>query len=131
MGTVLVVLGSPVGHGDLGFDERVELLNCQQRVAHSRPAGLDPGVLPRRPRIDVAGSRTAEATPVPQGVGSELRTIVTADEGGAAAGDDAIETGHGDVGIDRVADEVRERLSSELVDNVEDLDFAAMDVTSN
>lgn len=46
VGSVVVVLLSPVGDEDLGFEEGVELLDGEELVAHSGGVGLDPGVLP-------------------------------------------------------------------------------------
>jgi hypothetical protein len=45
-GAVGVVLDPPVGDEDLGFEERVELLDSQQLVTDAAAVGLDPGVLP-------------------------------------------------------------------------------------
>lgn len=68
-----------------------------------------------------------EAAPVAQGVGGQLRTVVTADEAGMAAPalDDAVEAGHGGIGVDGVTDEIGQRLAGEFVDDVEELDGAA------
>ena len=78
--------------------------------------------------IDVAGAGAAEAAPVAQCVGRELRTVVAADEAGmdATTPDDAVEDGHGGIGVDRVGDEVGQRLPGELVDHVEELEDAAV-----
>jgi hypothetical protein len=45
--------------------------------------------------------------------------------------DDGVEDGHGGVGVDGVADEVRQRLPGELVDHVEQLEHPPLAVTSN
>ena len=42
VGAVGVVLVPPVGHEDLRFEERVELLDGEQLVAHAAAVGLDP-----------------------------------------------------------------------------------------
>ena len=65
MGTVVVVLGPPVGDEDLGLEEGVELFDGEQFVTHTRAVGLDPGVLPGGAGVDVAGAGAVEATPVP------------------------------------------------------------------
>ena len=46
VGTVVVVLLSPVGHEDLSLEQALELLDGEQFVAHPGAVGLDPGVLP-------------------------------------------------------------------------------------
>jgi hypothetical protein len=74
-----VVLDPPVGHEDLRLQERVELFDGEQFVADAAAVGLDPGVLPGRARLDVAGARAGEAAPVAQGVGCELGPVVAAD----------------------------------------------------
>jgi hypothetical protein len=50
----------------LGFEEAGELLDGEQLVAHPAAVRLDPGVLPVRARLDIAGTRACEAAPVPQ-----------------------------------------------------------------
>jgi hypothetical protein len=62
-----VVVDLPVPDENLGFEQGVELLDGQHRVADAAAVGLNPGVLPRRVRLDVAGAAAAEAAPVPQG----------------------------------------------------------------
>ena len=75
MGTVVVVLGPPVGDEDLGLEKRVELFDGEQLVAHARAVGLHPRVLPGGAGVDVAGAGTVEATPVPNSNGGELRAV--------------------------------------------------------
>jgi hypothetical protein len=48
-------------------------------VARQFAAGLDPRVLPRRARLDVAGPAAAETAPVPDRVRGQLGPIVAAD----------------------------------------------------
>ena len=80
MGPVGIVLGAPVADEDLGFEEAGELLDGEQLVAHPAAVRLDPGVLPGRARLDVAGTRACEAAPVAQGVRGELGAVVAAHE---------------------------------------------------
>jgi hypothetical protein len=119
-----VVLDSPVGDEDLGLEECVELLDGQQLVAYAAAVGLDPRVLPGRAGLDVAGATAAEAAPVAQRVGGQLRPVVAADEGGVTPSlpDDLVETGDRGVGVDGVVDEISEGLAGELIDDVQDLD---------
>ncbi len=67
MGTVVVVLGPPVGDEDLGLEERVELFDGEQLVAHARGVGLDPRVLPGGAGFDVAGAGAVENGTSPAG----------------------------------------------------------------
>lgn len=129
MGTVVVVLLSPVGDEDLGFEQRVELLDREQLVAHPGSVGLDPGVLPGRAGVDVARAGSGEAAPVPEGVGGELGAVVHPDEAreGAPPADDLVEAGDDGVGVDGVGDQVGQRLPGELVDDVEDLEDPSRD----
>ena len=113
MWSVVVVLGPPVGHEHLGFEEAVELLDGQQLVAHAGAVGLDPRVLPGGAGVDVAGAGAAEAAPVPQGVGGELGAVVAVDElrVPASLADDLVEAGDGGIGVDGVVDEIGEGLA--------------------
>jgi hypothetical protein len=110
---------------DLSLEKRVELLDGEELVAESRAVGLDPGVLPRTTRFDVARSCAREAAPVPDGVRGEFWTVVTADEVRKAAGSgDLVQGGHGGIGADGVGDEIAEGLSGELVGDMEELQDA-------
>ena len=117
MRAVGVVLDPPIGDEDLRFKQGVELFDGEQLVAQTAAVGLDPGVLPGRAGLDVAGARAAVAAPVPQGVGGELGTVVAADELGmpAAGADDLVQAGDRCVSVDGVVDEhTREALAVEV-----------------
>lgn len=126
MGTVGVVLGSPVGDKDLGFEQGVELFDGEELVSDSGAVRLDPGVLPRASRFDVAGPRVGEAAPVAKRVGGELRTVVAADEPwGASLGDELVEDLDGAIGVDGIGDQVGQRFAGELVGDVKQFQLVA------
>jgi len=124
---VCVVVVSPVGDKYLSFEEAVELFDREQFFAYSTAVGLDPGVLPGRSRVYVAGLRAGEPAPVAQSVSGEFGFVVAADELGAVAPSrgDVVQTGNGGVRVDVVIDEVGEGLAGELVEHMADLEPAA------
>ena len=122
-----VVVVSPVGDKYLGFEEAVELFDREQFVAHSTAVGLDPGVLPGRSRVYVAGLHAGEPAPVARSVSGEFGSVVAAHELAAVAPsrDDLVQTGNGGARVDVVIDEVGEGLAGELVEHLADLEAAA------
>ena len=77
VGALLVVVDAPVLGEDLALVEVVEEL----LVAHPSVEGLDPGVLPRRPRLDEDRRGAIESALVGDGEGNELGTVVEAHVG--------------------------------------------------
>ncbi len=125
---VCVVVGSVVRGEDLGFGEGRELLDVEQLVPEAGVEGLDPGVLPGRARIDVGGAGERRLAPLGKDPGGQLGAVVGAEVRwrGAALGDQAFEDRDGLVGVDRASALDRQRLAGELVDDVEELQFAAV-----
>jgi hypothetical protein len=108
------------------------LLNASTASSSSRrrPPKLS---LPGRPRLDEAGASPGEAPAVAQGVGGQLRTVVTAKElqRGLALGDQALQHRDGGVGIDPPFDGDRQGLAGVLVHDVEQLQDPTVQGLSN
>src|SRR3954447_10177051 len=127
VGSVGVVVLAPVFDDDGGFGEAAELFDVEQFVAQAAVEGLHEWVLPGRAGLDERRPRPSEATPVSERVRGQLRSVVTAHvRGRAALVGEALEHGHGLVGVDAAGDVDRERLAGELVNDVEQLDHAAV-----
>src|SRR5918993_1147470 len=111
-----------------GLEQAVELPAVEQLVAEAPVERLDPGVLPRRTGIDEHGGDIVEPTPVGNGVSDELGTIVEPDEPRRATSrGEAVEGGDHGVGVDGAIDDDRRALARVLVDDVEQLEGAAVD----
>ncbi len=85
VGSMHVVVDSPVLDEHLGFEEAVELPAVEQLVSQPAVERLDPGVLPGGTGVDEHGGDIVEATPVGHGGGDELGPVVEADEGRSTA----------------------------------------------
>jgi hypothetical protein len=73
---VHVVVDPPVLQKDLDFEQGLEALAVQIPVAKPSAERLDPGVLPRRSRIDEDRVGAEEAAPLRDGEGDELGPCV-------------------------------------------------------
>src|SRR3954452_24077939 len=122
-----VVVLAPVFDDDDCLGEAAELFDVEQLVAQATVEGLHVGVLPRRAGLDERRPRAAEATPVPERVRGQLRSVVTAHvRRRAPLVGEALEHVDGLVCVDATRDVDCERLASELVDDVEQLQHAAV-----
>ena len=97
-------------------------------VADAGGKGFHERVLPGRAWLDVGSAGVADATPVSERVRGQLGVVVHADElqWSAARRNDPLEHGDGAVGVDSPLDLDRERLPSVLVDDVQQLEDAAI-----
>lgn len=123
MGSVVVVVVSPVFEDDAGFEEVGEVLDVEAFVSEAAVERLDPAVLPGGARLDAGGVGGRVPAPVPQRVGGELGTVVHAQMGRcASSGGDLGDDFDGAVGVDAVTDVDGQGFSGELVDDVEQLE---------
>src|SRR3954447_1269123 len=86
---------TPVVDDDDSFGEAAELLDVEQLVADAAVEGFHVGILPGRAWLDERRFSTAEATPVPERVGGQLRPVVATDMRGRATHEDEL-VEHGD-----------------------------------
>src|SRR3954469_17088496 len=105
-------------------------LNCSTSSSSSRRRPLKDstnGFCQGEPGSMNAVPARRKLTPVSERVRGQLRSVVTAHvRGRAALVGEALEHGHGLVGVDAAGDVDRERLAGELVNDVEQLDHAAV-----
>ena len=73
VGTMVVVVLAPVLDQHPGFGQAGEQLNSEELVADAPAERFDVGVLPWGAGVDVGAAGPAEATPVPERVGGQLR----------------------------------------------------------
>ena len=127
MVVVCVVVLAPLGGQELRLRERREILDVEDLVAKPGVEGLDPGVLPRRARVDVGGCGRALLAPVAQDASGQLGAVVGAQVlRRPVLADEAPQDFDRLVGVDRAIDLDRQRLAGELVDDVEELELAAV-----
>lgn len=120
VGSVVVVLDSPVFDHDSGFSEADEVLDVKALVPQSTVERLDERVLPGGPGFDVGGVGAPDPTPVPHRIGDEFGSVVHPQEcRGATIGDESGD-GVGDiVTIDGVVDIDGQAFPGELVHDVQ------------
>jgi len=126
---MVCVVGVAVVAGQgLGLGEGRELLDIEQLIAQAGVEGLDPGVLPGRARIDVGSVGEPRLAPLGEHPGGQLRAVVGAQvrRRPAALGDQALEDHDGLISVDRAPALDRQGLAGELVDDVEELQLAAV-----
>jgi hypothetical protein len=116
VGTVAVVVDPPIVYQDLCFEERIELGAVEELVTQPAVEALDPGVLPRRPRVYEDRSGAVEAAPVGHRGGDELGSIIEAQiDRCASFGGDAFQGGHDPVGVDGAVHDDGRPFSGEFV----------------
>jgi len=113
-----VVVDAVVSDDDSGFEERIELPDVEQIVSEAPVERFDPGVLPRRTRIDEHRVDTAVVAPVSDGVAHELGPVVKPQKRWRSASLDGA-TSEG-------ADHDRQTLAGELVNEVQQLHLTAI-----
>jgi hypothetical protein len=111
-----------------GLESR--LLCGRDLVADAGAERLNERVLPRGAGLDEAAAGAAEAAPVAEGVGGPFGAVVHPDQlrPVAALADDLVEHTDGVVGVDRARDSDRQGLAGVLVDDVQQLDRAAVGI---
>ena len=129
VGTVLVVVDAPVADEDVSFEEAVELPRVEQLVAEPAVERLDPGVLPRRSRVDGHARGAVAPAPLGEDDRDEVGAVVEAHErrGSAPLDREAIQDGDDVIGGDRVLDADLQALARALVDDVEHIDLPVID----
>ncbi len=120
MGLVVAVL--PVGEGDLGFDEVIELVQVQALVAAAVVERLDESVVPGLARGDVVHPDPVLAEVLERSA-DEFGTVVGADHPRGATGVDDVLEGCGEVGAgDGPGCDVEQGFPGVFVDHGRDLE---------
>ena len=128
VGSVVVVVDAPVLDEDLGFEEAVELPAVEELVAEPAVEGLDPGVLPGEP-----GSMKTVPTPLKRHQSATAAAMNSGPlskrtkAGAPRVGDQPVEDGDDLVGVDGAVHDDGGALAGVLVDDVEQLQDAAVD----
>jgi len=120
-----IVVAAPAFDDDLGFVQGVEDLAVEQLVAQARIKTFDEAVLPRAAGGDVGGLCADRGDPLPHRRGEELRPIIGPNVLGHAAQDEQIREEIDDVDrFEPTRHPNGQALMGELVDNIEQADFA-------
>jgi len=122
-----VVLSAPAVGQALGFRHRGKHLGVEEFIPEPAVERLGKAVLPRCSLLGAGCASAAALAPLPESVGDELRTVVSADERwcGVEAGE-LLQHCYHVLGLTVPADADRQAPTTVLIDHVEEFEPAAV-----